>query len=210
MMKRKIRFFTLIEVLIASALTLIILAVLIGAYFQAQNAVLEGERRRMELWPKRTFAMRMEALFLHISEAEPEKQIFSSTTAQGGFYAPGSQTLLFAFDNGVANELSFTGEVLGRLFVDSRDRLTLLIWPARSKWKEDLPDPRREVLLTGVKKLTFQFLALPENGAPQWKEQWNKEDKEIPGMVKMNLTYSDNKEESFIFLIPQIVGVVKQ
>ncbi len=210
MILRKKWHFTLLEVLIASALTVVILSVLIGAYFQAQNAVFEGERRRMELWPKRIFAMRMESLFYKIPDADEKKQIFFSSLAQGGFYAPGSQTLLLTYDNTTSREIAFTNEVLGRLFVDNLNRLTLLTWPARRKWKEELPLPRREVLFNNVKNLSFQFLDLPENGAPQWKEQWTKEETTLPGMVKIFVTFSDNSEEQFIFLIPQIAGVVMQ
>lgn len=201
-LRRKLPF-TLLEVLISLTLTTILLTVLLAAYFQAETASLEGERFRNSLWPKRMMIQQLNTLFSSLETPNAKDKLFFFAVQDGS-------ALIFSYDNGVSIAPAFSGEVISELYLSKEKELTLLTWPARDSWTDEAPPyPKREVLLSGIETLQFDFFQIAdEKEAPQWVSSWDKAKNALPGMIKMRIKRSD-KEEQFIFLVPQTIGVIK-
>lgn len=198
----KIRPFTLLEVLISLTLTTIILGVLLSAYFQAESLSREGEKLQREIQPKRALAARLDEIFLNLEQPKANEQFF---------FMPVESELLFSYYNGANLDPAFSGEVLGRLFLDDQGYLVMLTWPPRKLWPEGgFPPFRREVLLTGIDQIGFKFFATATESQPaRWVESWAKDVQELPGIIELTITLKDSSEESFYFFVPQKIGVVK-
>lgn len=201
----KRRCFTLLEVLISLALTTLLLSILLAAYFQAEKASAEGERMRAGLWPRRMLAERLNALFSTLEKPDTKQKVF--------FYSSqDNSSLLFTYNNGVSLSPSFSGEVLSELFLNKKGEITLLTWPARSTWNEEMPpNPKREVLLKDVEDLNFEFFQVgTDKETAQWVYSWDKAKNALPGMVRIRFKKSKNQEdETITLLIPQVIGVIK-
>lgn len=202
---KKIQPFTLLEVLISLTLTTILLSVLLAAYFQAETASLEGERFRNNLWPKRTMMQRLNALFTSLETPNAKDKLFF-------FSAQDGSALIFSYDNGMSLTPTFSGDVISELYLSKEKELSLLTWPSRESWTDEAPpDPKREVFLSGVDSLQFEFFQVAgEKENPQWVDSWDKAKNALPGMIRMRIKRSkSDKEELLIFLIPQTIGVIK-
>ena len=72
----------------------------------------------------------------------------------------GFTSLILTFDNGVRIDPNFSGDILGRLYLDTKHRLHLAMWPLR------VPQPHQymqeEILLDHVVDISFEFYASPE------------------------------------------------
>lgn len=160
---------TLLETLIALGITMLVLSTLTFYYRQidAVNTQLEkvqGQGFRMRYVENRLSTILPQA----VSENDSKKDFFFFTTsATLAFAKQGSSTLLFTYDNGVKLDKLFASHVLGRLFLSSDDKLCLATWPSPSRWVEGISPPmKKEVLLEGVKELSFAFFVAPER---DWK-----------------------------------------
>lgn len=211
----KKRYFTLLETLIALSLTMILLTTLIGAYFQAERASAYWIQQEQENFPKRYLDLRLERAFSHLLTPDQNKNFFF-TSENSGFTLPGTSSLIFSYDNGAIKNPIFSGSVLGRLYVDRQGNLTLLTWPDRSDWNEDeLPPFHREVLMTHVTNLQWDFFHIPSsqdnegNKEVGWKGSvWPKENKYNPGAIKLTLSQNDLKTV-YIFMIPKVLTTFK-
>lgn len=188
--------FTLLEVLIATALTTLILSALLAAYFQAATAASDGERLRLALMPERRVEQRLLPLFYNAEIPDQKKKLFLSTP----------QTLIFSYQNGACLDPNFSGEVLSVLSLDPKGNLSLVTFPAFKKWKEgEMPPFRYEALLDRVESIKFDFFNLKE-----WKEVWSAEEKTLPALVNLSLTLKDEKKLAFTFPIPQEIAEIEK
>lgn len=196
------RLFTLLEVLISLTLTTIILGVLLSAYFQAQSLSRDGEKLQRELQPKRALAARLEDIFFNLEAPKLNEQFF---------FTPVEDELLFSYNNGANLDPVFSGEVLGRLFLDDKGHLVMLTWPPRKLWPEGgFPSFRREVLLENVEAVQFQFFATAKDTlTARWVESWTRESQDLPGIIQLTITLKGSSSETFSFFVPQKIGVVK-
>jgi hypothetical protein len=210
-MKSKLRLlqikqFTLLEVLIALALTTILLSTLLAAYFQAESATFEGERYRASLWPKRVMTQRLNAIFSTLtSPSGKDKQYF--------FLGQDGTSLIFSYDNGINFVPTFSGDVLSELYLSKDGEITLLTWPDRSTWNEEaLPNPKREVLISHVESLNFAFFqTATDKETAQWVDEWDKGKNALPGMIRLQYQKQKTaKVEQITFLVPEVIGVVKE
>jgi hypothetical protein len=194
--------FTLLEVLISLTLTTIILGVLLSAYFQAESLSRDGERLQREIQPKRALSARLDEIFIDL---EPPKQ------NEQFFFTPVEGELLFSYHNGANLDPSFSGEVLGRLFVDDKGHLVMLTWPPRKLWPEGgFPPFRREVLLEEIETIAFRFFATAQGTtAARWVDIWPKEAQDLPGIIELTITPRNATPEIFLFFVPQKIGVVQ-
>lgn len=203
-LKKKLTF-TLLEVLISLTLTTILLTVLLAAYFQAEAASLEGERFRANLWPKRMMTQRLNTLFSSLEMPNSKDKLFFFSNQE-------STSLIFSYDNGISLSPTYSGVVLSELFLNKDGELILLTWQERALWNEEAPPlPKREVLLTGIDALQFDFFQIGSDKEPtQWVETWDKAKNTLPGIIRMRLKRNKtDAEEVLTFLIPQVIGVIK-
>lgn len=219
--------FTLIEVLISISLMALILTSL-GYFFNEVNhlnRISEGlkqenfklryvEDRLMTVLPKST------------APNDPLKDFyFFTSSSTDGQFKPGSQSLIFTFDNGVnLVNPDFSNHVIGRLYLDKEGALNLTVLPSISRWKnEEGVSARREVLLENVEELNFEFFVPPDRersffqesqqlppGLVQeeieqkgrWINEWRYGYYQLPALVKIHLkiqTRDGLKTKTLIF-----------
>lgn len=207
----KKKFFTLLEIVIAAALTALLLSILLGAYFQSAKTAEVYGREEEELFLERYLQHRLEEVLRTIPKIDQKENFFFSSKGEGSL--PGSQTLLFSYDNGISMDSNLSGPVLGRLYVDLEGGLTLITWPDRKEWGETLPPFHREVLARGVRKISFEFLRISNEGSPvEWVADWPKEFKSRPGAIRLVIerTKGENStSHSFVFIVPKEMGVIR-
>lgn len=194
--------FTLLEVLISLSLTTIILGVLLSAYFQAESLSRDGARLQREIQPKRALAVRLEEIFTALEAPKQNEQFF---------FTPVNGELLFSYHHGANLDPSFSGEVLGRLFLDDKGHLVMLTWPPRKLWPEGgFPSFRREVVLEEIENVSFRFFATAQGTiAARWVDFWSKETEDLPGIIEVTITPKNASPETFFFFVPQKIGVVQ-
>lgn len=155
---------TLVEVIIAAALTAGVLTTLLYFYRQVGDIGRELDIAKEENFKLRYAEARLASVFPNIVwEKDKHKDFVFFSFLDEGLGAPGSQNLIFTFNNKISLDKEFSNHVLARLFVDPRGRLILAYWPSPKRWEEQTP-PRmkQEVLLEGVEKVSFDFFIPPE------------------------------------------------
>lgn len=122
-----------------------------------------------------------------------------------------SLSLIAIFDNGIDPDPAFSGSIMGRIYLDEESNLCLVSWPI-SKAKER--PWRKEVLFPKVKSFEFEFLGKKgvEEGKEKvraitpnlvWKSSWAKNERQIPGIIRLMLTEEGNKEPiRYAFILP--------
>jgi hypothetical protein len=212
----KKRSFSLLEVLIGLALSSILFAVLLGAYFQAQYAAIKVAKEEKDRFPEKFLLHRLSEVFLNLSQDVDQTAQFFYTLdlAESLGNAP---ALLFSYDNGMVLTPWLSGNVLGLLFLDQDKNLTLITWPSRDKWADDKPQKmHREVLWSNIEIVRFDFFYVPENNgeagkAPSWlRGAWPKEIKGVPAAIELFLETSEKKNHSFLFPIPSQLAIFRE
>lgn len=224
---------TLLEVLIAMALTVAVLTTLTFFYREVSFIDSEIDNVRAEQFKLRYVENRLgNVLPKAISEKNDKKGFTFFSIDDAGLTLPGTQSLIFIYDNGVSLDPPFSNHVLGRLYVDLEGRLTLMYWPSPKRWESGSAVPmKKEVLLEHVEALSFAFFVPinepPEPAAshdqaagesateahtPQVQGQlsgqlWSHELKKLPAMIKVLLEQKapksgDRQEMTFIFPLP--------
>jgi hypothetical protein len=233
-------FATLLEVLIAMVLAAIVLSTLTFFYRQVN---LIG--RELDETQKTSFQMRfLENRLSHIlPKIIPKKEkvinqnketvkinedfAFFTANDSYGLTQQGSQSVIFTYNNNCCLDKVFSNHVIGRLYVDSNDRLMLAYWPSPIHWESQHTLPmKREVLLENVKELAFEFFIAPDKGLEQnaseeqnnmaeekkstpepkggWRkgnEGWPQQFDELPAIVKVIVTRNDDSKP-LMFLFP--------
>lgn len=219
---------TLLEVLIAMALTVAVLTTL--TFFYREVSVIDSEidKVRAEQFKLRYVENRLgNILPMAVSEKNKKKDFVFFSVDDAGLTLPGTQSLIFTYDNGVSLDPPFSNHVLGRLFVDPEGRLTLMYWPSPKRWESGGTVPmKKEVLLEHVDALSFAFFVPvdepPEPAAPDAQatetptpqtqgelspQLWDNAFQRLPTMIKVLLELKDPKsgelrEMTFVFPLP--------
>jgi hypothetical protein len=165
MKKWQRRCFTLLETLIALALTVIALTTLLFFYQETVTLSSQAEKLEKESFQMRYIESKFSFLFPRTYSQTQKKNFFFFTSRDpGGLFAQGNpQSLIFTYDHGVDLSKQFSNQILAQLFVDAKNRLCLASWPIPSRWMEGVSIPMKfEVLLEGVEKLKFWFFIAPD------------------------------------------------
>jgi len=218
---------TLIEVVIAMALTIMVLTLLLSFYSQVDRANTELEKEQDASFQKLFLANRLASVLPKIVSPNDKKGnfFFYTSLAAGGLVSDNTPTLVFTFDNGVKLDPSFSNYVLGRLYVDEKRRLCLAIMPSPPRWIETVNVPIKiEVLFENVDKMTMEFYIPPvkdrniiwQNHKPSaikqsqtlvmdveggWKTEWMQEYNELPVLIRLKLEIS-GKPLILVYPIP--------
>jgi len=200
--------FTLVETLIALTLLSLLLSMIFGffrelTWWDQQNAIQEKFDFQM-----RHLESRLQSLFSHtVHEADSTRKFYFYTSPPDENSK--SASIVFTFDNGVHVNPYFSGDVLGRLYVDTHKRLCLVIWPLLS----DNPHQTvlNEVLVENVEGLSFKFYSPPLPGKrpapvdPQKKnpepEKWYEDEwllsfSQLPAIVQIHLEIEKNLSDT--------------
>lgn len=189
-MKLKKRSFTLLEALIALALTSIILVSVMTIFRQISQISRVSEGLQQETFRLRYLENRLSQIFPRTVPATAKTKDFYFFTSQN---SPG---VVLSYDNGVSKQKEFSNNVLGRFFLDPQTRrFYLATWPSPQRWLPgSLPPIKLEVLLEDVQELSWEFFVPPdkgwkpklagENGSAETPKNGEKEDKKEKGKGK--------------------------
>jgi hypothetical protein len=171
------RYLTLLEMLIAMTMTVVILMVLASFYHNASYVGIELDRMKTENFSLRYLENRlMSILPLTLKQGRSEFLFFSLDN--DGLNAQNSQSLIFTFNNGDSLDKIFSNVVIGRLYLDPDNALTLAYWPMPKRVdKAGVAIPmKKEVLMNDVESLHFEFYIPPEEQKKEQEEQETKPD----------------------------------
>jgi len=212
-MRRK-RCFTLLEVLIALVLSFLIMGVLLFYYMQMSRSAALSDQATVRAFEMRYLQNRLRKITLALLPLK-ESTFFFSGGSLPTLFLPGTQNLIFSYDNGIVFDHNLSGTVTGRLYVDLQGALTLMTWTARNEWEpHTIPHFHREVLAEKVQEFEIEFLpgAKASTGPPknpellpgQWAGPWKKEYKELPAAIRFKITKGGKTETlSYPILGPQ-------
>lgn len=213
MKRARFHAFTLIEVMISLGLMALILSTLTYFFQQVNTIGRTTDRIRKESFSLRNLENRLSDIIPKATSASDPAGDFIFYTSQStdSIFAAGSPSLVFTFDNDVnLVDPNFSNHVLGKIFLDKNNNLTLAIWPSPKRWEDNKPIPMiREVLYENVEALAFDFFIPPERDrelldtkvsqkmssekkispepkgswAPGWKYDYN----ELPVLIKLTI-----------------------
>lgn len=212
---KKLHNFLLLEVLIAMALSMILLSTLMAFYFEINRINLALEKEQNASFQNLLLSTRLaEVLPRTISGKD-----LLFYTSNVGVLGSGSSALTFLFDNDIKLDPNFSNNVVGRLYVNDSHQLCLAIWPSFTRWNDfEIPPVKQEILLSGVNHLSFEFYVPPHknrksilvnnkeiaaykdneflklNPLGEWKTEWQQEYQELPAIIKLKLNLIGNKE----------------
>lgn len=152
---------TLLETLIAFTLLSALLLIVFGFFRELSEITRMTESTQKESFQMRYVESRLAYIFERVvNENQGDTRPFFFYTEPAHDSVSRHDSLIFTFDNGVRLDPAFSGDILGRLYVDQKGRLRLAMWPIR------VSDPheymKEEVLLDNVKNIEFQFYSAPE------------------------------------------------
>jgi type II secretory pathway component PulJ len=223
---KRLRFFTLLEVIIAATLTALLLSSI--SYFFRQVAWLDqqAEQEKKEGFQIRYAEARLMQVIPYIKrEYFSGKKHFYFFTEADGLFAPDSQSLIFVYHSGVNDKPELSELSLGRIYLDKENRFCLTSWSSPETWHENTPTTvLHEILLENVESLSFKFYSVPEKDrakinanfhetAPiiepekgEWLSEWKQDYRQIPPMIKIFVKRykKSNKEElqEFVYAFP--------
>jgi len=170
-MKKKRRFFTLLETMIALALLSVLIAFLLGFYSEIESIHSELGKVRRENFRLLYIQNRLKEVLSTTSYAfdkKPflEKKQFVFFTSKDTNAALRENSLVFIYNNGIAHPF-FSQNVLGRLYLDGEGRFCLANWPQPQKWVKEghlleFSPINKEILLENVASLSFDFYMPPD------------------------------------------------
>lgn len=212
-MKKSRRCVTLLEMLIAMGLTAILLTALLGYYQQsmwAQKTLQKNLERNFHSLYTQYRLSQIIPTSLNPSKDKDKKGVFFFTKPPE-IYEEKSQSLIFTYDNGTGSGPLFSNEVLGKLFVDRKDRLILLTWPVPSRYSDPEPPVRPEILQENVDELSFIFYkpmppekkrleVNPEKVVGDFDKDlsfWSPDEKDLPALIRIKLKIKDGDQEIF-------------
>lgn len=229
--KRK-SFITFIELLISMTLTALILTTLFYFYRDIDWLNQDMNKTQRE-------AFRISYLQNRLSDILPNA--ISPRTADKDFYffvshetdgliKPNNPSLVFTYDFGANRDQKFASTVLGRLYLDTNNNLSLATLPPPKTWTPaSIVKMKQEILAENVESLDFSFYVPPEkdrskagNNATKgmyggkaklqtqdvqpkdaWHADWKSEYNQLPALIKINLKFKNvDKPMTFIYPLP--------
>ncbi len=198
-------YISLLETLIAIALLSILLTIVFGFFRELSGISAEMERQQKESFQTRYLESRLAFIFERIVNENESARTFRFYLSPPNDFSSFS-SLIFTFYNEPRLDPHFSGDVLGRLYIDHDYRLCLAVWPLR------LPQPhhwmREEILLENVANMVYEFYVPPDQKATQnktvdpkepekdkWHTEWLKDYKQMPGIVKLNVSVTKNPKD---------------
>lgn len=212
---------TILETLIAMFL-LSILLVMVFAFFRELaviNRLTEKEKKEAFEW--RYAESRLAYLFERIVNEKATDRLFYFYVDPPNGNFSSFPSLVFTFNNEIRRDPAYSGDVLGRLYLNKQNQLILATWPLI---KENPTEQiRQEILLNEVEEIKFLLYTAPEQTKKnemtiekvdpealernQWHEnRWphfkEKNKREMPTILKILVNMQDQSEIEFAFVLP--------
>lgn len=219
------RFMTLIEVMIATFLTMILLTAITFFYRQASFMTKESDKLQQEQFKQSYLEKRLFNLLpMAISPRDLHNDFYFYTSE--ALSENGNMSLVFTYDHGVDKDAKMSNHRLGRLFLDSTNQLVLASYPSPISWDVN-PNPilKKEILAEDIVILSFEFYVTPKKDRSSlskipknlvdiqpensWHKSWKSSYNQLPAMIKVHLTKKNSdKEIIFSFSLPNSDMVV--
>lgn len=194
--------------MIALGLAAILLSLLFSFFAGSVRMNQRIDAARSHLYQRQHLQMRLTSL---VTSIVPRSALPFSTGSS--FYT--SDGLIAIFDNGIDPDPAFSGPIIGKVFIDSDSNLTLAMWPLEKMEKNFY---RKEILLSNVQKIRFQFLAkknsqqidpkaIAINSNLEWRTDWPKKRWDIPSIIRL-IVQQNNREIAFAFTAPILEPIV--
>jgi hypothetical protein len=204
---------TLLETVIATTLLSILLTFVFGFFKELSVLSFLTEKAQAESFQMRYMEARLGFIFQRIVHEKKTAGKFFFYTQAPQSEITNMPSLIFTYDNEVRLDPHFSGEVLGRLYVDANRRLILATWPLH------IPNPHafihQEILLENVSHLSFSCYCPPEpltstnqitttaqNNPAQktperdeWTADWDLAYKQCPAIIKLTVKTADNSND---------------
>jgi hypothetical protein len=216
----------LLELLIAMALTMILVTAVMGIYRHVEYLNAEGEKAQQRNFKQLYLSGRLAEILPKAIASRPANPdfLFFSSNASDGHSMAGSSSLIFTFDNGVKLSPDIAGTVVGKLYLDKNKSLSLAVWPSFLRWKTAIDPPiYHEVLFDNVEQLAIEYYVPPDGNRKLildnhrvkvnplsdklqldnqggWRKEWLPEYSELPPLIKLTLTLGTKAGEKKITL----------
>lgn len=161
---------------------------------------------RKDLYSRQHFQVRLSQLFSSIAPRSSLPSFSGSSFHTSGEDSP---ALVAIFDNGIDPDPSFSGAIIGKIYLEKDGNLFLLLEPLN---KDRAPVYRKELLFKNVENLEFQFLAKRSPGKPdpgsypfsphfEWRNTWPKNRWDIPSLIRV-MVKQNGSDLGFAFSLP--------
>ena len=206
-------YMTLLETLIAVSILSVMLVFVFGFFRELSELSRVTEKSQKESFQMRYLESRLGFIFERIVNENDGARKFYFYTQPPNKNLSSLPSLVLTFNNEVRLDPNFSGDVLGRLYVDLEGRLCLAIWPLH------LSDPfahlYEEVLMDHVVNVRYLFYAAPERmkdeneitspaeidpekkipKKDQWQEEWFFTYEQMPSIVKIIVKVAENPDD---------------
>lgn len=201
---------TLLEVLIAMSLSVILITVVVYFYQQLSLINIQMDKAQNEQFQKRFAEYRLNAVLPKIVSPSNKDFHFFLSAENQGLFQENTKSLVFVFDNSVKLDKRMADLVVGRLFLDRGNRLTLATWPIPKRWKENEPPPMtKEIIMENVTNLTFDLYNPPDKGTLKIVNKQNNngtiqkaENRKLPAIITVVVQQLKDEKISFVYPLP--------
>jgi hypothetical protein len=204
---------TLLETLIAISLLSILLVFVFGFFRELSELTRMTEKSQKESFQMRYLESRLGFIFERVVNENDTKRKFFFYTQSPNRNFSSSPSLVLTFNNEVRLDPTFSGDVLGKLYVDKDGRLCLAIWPLH------VADPyqylQEEVLMDHVVNVRYSFYTAPERikdakeivagekidaekktpEKDKWHDDWLITYHQMPSIMKIMIEVPKNPED---------------
>ncbi len=206
MRSEKKRCLILFELLIALSLIAILLTFLFSFFVETAKLEKKLETARTAISNRGHLQTRLQHVFSAIDRGGSEPFLYTEV-----FEKEKTPSLVLLFDNGIDPDPAYSGTVLGRIYLDDENNLSLASWPNQ---KEKKSPWRKEVLLPHVKSFQFEFLGDRNNPEKKeaiktitpnlaWRTVWGKSQMQLPSLIRLEVEEKNEKEPlHFAYLLP--------
>lgn len=202
--KRK-SYITLLETLIAFSLLSVLLVFVFGFFRELSEITQMTDHAQKESFQMRYLESRLGFIFERVVNENKSGRNFFFYTEPPSREISSSQSLILTFSNGVRLDPTYSGDVLGRLYVGPDRRLRLAVWPLL------VEDPhaymQEEILFENVVDISYKFYSPPEKATKgtdittkktidpdkkmpekdEWLPEWFETYKQMPAIVEINV-----------------------
>lgn len=198
-MKRPVILF---ELLISLSIMTVLITLLLRFFSNSVKIDHQIEEARSQLNTHEYLYTTLSTLFTSlISKSHLPPQMNSSFYTLDGK----SQSLVAVFDHGIDPDPAFSGPIMSKLFLE-HDNLILALWPLDS----ERGPYRKEILLSHVQSIEFQFLAKKDPQHPsakpigrtaEWRANWSKQQEGFPSLIRLTIKQGHH-DLCFAFPLP--------
>jgi type II secretory pathway pseudopilin PulG len=191
---------TLLEVLIAMTL-LSFLLLFIFSFFRDLSKIDQWAHvQQFNTFQMRYGEYRLGYIFSKlINEGDRAKKgtIFRCDSSQKTEGFSKFPSLIFKYNNGPRLDPDFSGDLLGRLYLNEDKQLCLASWPLFSQQPQ--ASMRKEILMENIESLKFEFFKTPLQSQAEpsaisgWQDEWSDQSK-FPGLIKVHVSILEKKD----------------